>query len=230
MVIPAYNEEHFLPACLKSLQEQIIRPDEVIVVDNNSTDNTAEVARSFGARVISEKKQGIIHARNAGCDAARFEIIARTDADTLLPIDWVKRIKERFETMEIDCLAGTAGLHDMSMGYSTLTHLSVGIFRVLAGGRILPIGPNMAYTRAIWQQIRPHLSLDDKLVHEDFDVGLVIGKMGGKLYYDRDLIVLISARRIKNKPQSFFIEYPTRALKTLWHHKVGAVKLISRSS
>lgn len=84
VVIPAYNEERYLAACLTSLQKQTLKNFETIVVDNNSTDKTAEIARRFGAKVVKELKQGIIPARERGFREAKAEIIARTDADTIV--------------------------------------------------------------------------------------------------------------------------------------------------
>jgi len=87
VIIPAANEEKTLPFCLASLKKQTFSNFEVIVIDNNSTDKTAAVAQKFGAKVVSEKKQGIIYARERGFQEAKGEIIARTDADTHLQID-----------------------------------------------------------------------------------------------------------------------------------------------
>ena len=97
MIIPAFNEEKYLPQCLTSLKGQSYSPLEVIVIDNNSTDQTAEIAKKFGAKVVFEKKQGTAHARDAGFKAAQGEIIARTDADTILPSDWLLTIIKNFE-------------------------------------------------------------------------------------------------------------------------------------
>ena len=63
VVIPAFNEEKYLPACLEALKKQTFKNYELIVVDNNSTDKTAQIAKKFGARVVKEKKQG----RNMAC-------------------------------------------------------------------------------------------------------------------------------------------------------------------
>lgn len=99
IVIPAYNEAAFLPRCLQSLQGQKNAPAyEVIVVDNASTDATATVAREFGARVVRENKQGVVHARQAGLDAAKGEIIVSTDADSFFRSDWLQKIEQFFDT------------------------------------------------------------------------------------------------------------------------------------
>lgn len=98
VVIPAFNEEKFLPKCLESLKNQDFKNFEVIVVDNNSTDKTAEIAKNFGAIVFSEKNQGVAFARQKGFLEARGEIIASTDADTILPKNWLSRI---FDSMSL---------------------------------------------------------------------------------------------------------------------------------
>jgi len=97
VVIPAFNEEKMLPLCLKSLRNQDFRElYEIIVVDNASSDKTAEIARSFGVKVIYEPKKGTCRARQAGVMAARAKIIAGTDADCIVPSDWLSKIFERF--------------------------------------------------------------------------------------------------------------------------------------
>ena len=98
VVIPAYNEEQYLNRCLTALARQTYPADrfEVIVVDNNSTDATAEIARRYGVRMITEPRKGVAYARQAGFAAARGTIIASTDADTVVPPFWVERITEHF--------------------------------------------------------------------------------------------------------------------------------------
>ena len=79
VVIPCYNEELYIADALKSLQKQDFTGDyEVIVVDNNSTDNTATLAKKHGAKVVHEKRPGICWARQAGTEAARGEIVIST--------------------------------------------------------------------------------------------------------------------------------------------------------
>jgi len=96
VIIPAFNEEKYLPACLESLRKQSFRDFEVIVVDNNSTDRTGEIARNYGFKVVEEKRQGMIPARERGFREAKAQIIARTDADTVVTPNWLKVIDESF--------------------------------------------------------------------------------------------------------------------------------------
>ncbi|HET6924501.1 MAG TPA: glycosyltransferase family A protein, partial [Candidatus Saccharimonadales bacterium] len=82
LVIPVYNEEDHLDACLRSVMAQRIPFDEIVVVDNNSTDKTLWIARTFpNVRIVRETRQGVVHARSTGFDHARGDIIARIDAD-----------------------------------------------------------------------------------------------------------------------------------------------------
>jgi glycosyltransferase involved in cell wall biosynthesis len=81
VVIPAYNAAHFLPRCLESVFAQTLKPDEVIVVDDGSTDDTATVAAKHGATVIRQANRGIATARNSGIRNSSGEWIALVDAD-----------------------------------------------------------------------------------------------------------------------------------------------------
>lgn len=98
VVIPAYNEEKYIERCLESVRDQTYHGQvELIVVDNNCTDRTVEIARGFGATVVAESVRGIGSARQRGALAARGEVIASTDADTVVPPNWLERIAHRFE-------------------------------------------------------------------------------------------------------------------------------------
>jgi len=81
VVIPAYNAARFLPRCLKSVFAQTLKPVEVIVVDDGSTDNTAALAAKLGASVLARPNGGPAAARNAGISKASGEWIALLDAD-----------------------------------------------------------------------------------------------------------------------------------------------------
>jgi glycosyltransferase involved in cell wall biosynthesis len=97
IVVPAYNEAAYLGPTLTSLQQQDFRGAyEIIVVDNNSTDETAAIAAHHGVRVLHEPVRGVCAARQRGSEAAIGDIIVSTDADTLYPPDWLRRIEESF--------------------------------------------------------------------------------------------------------------------------------------
>ena len=93
IIIPAYNEEELLPKTLEALKAAMDAVDmsgEVVLVDNNSTDGTARIAKEFGARVVFEKVNQISRARNAGAKVAQGKYFVFLDADTILSPELLK--------------------------------------------------------------------------------------------------------------------------------------------
>lgn len=108
IVVPAYNEETLLPACLDSLLAQdYAGPIEIIVVDNGSVDGTAAIARSRGVRVVTEAERGYSRALVTGFAAATGAILASTDADTVVPPFWISRlVREYAERPDVVAVGG----------------------------------------------------------------------------------------------------------------------------
>jgi glycosyltransferase involved in cell wall biosynthesis len=97
VVIPAFNEGRLIGSCLRSLAEQDFAGEfEVIVVDNNCSDDTAEIARLYGAVVVREETPGVCAARQRGSLVARGEIVVSSDADTVFDTGWLSRIDRTF--------------------------------------------------------------------------------------------------------------------------------------
>jgi glycosyltransferase involved in cell wall biosynthesis len=93
VVVPAHDEARTLPATLESLLAQDFAGEfEIIVVDNASTDATAAIATSYGVRLVQEPVRGVCNARQTGVRAARGEVVVSTDADTIHPVGWLRRI------------------------------------------------------------------------------------------------------------------------------------------
>jgi len=123
LIIPAHNEEGYLPKLLDSVD--IARRNysdgrnaiEVIVVDNQSTDATAEIARTRGCIVVTEEKRIIAAVRNRGASIAQGEILLFTDADNLIAPDTFNAIDEAINSQKV--VAGATGVH--------LDRMSIGI-------------------------------------------------------------------------------------------------------
>ena len=93
VVVPAHDEARTLPATLESLLAQDFAGEvEIILVDNASTDATTAVATSYGVRLVHEPVRGVCNARQTGVRAARGEVVVSTDADTIHPVGWLRRI------------------------------------------------------------------------------------------------------------------------------------------
>jgi glycosyltransferase involved in cell wall biosynthesis len=97
VIVCAHNEASVLSACLHSLLAQTRPPDEIIVVDNASTDGTGDVARAVpGVRVVEEPTKGLVVARETGRCLAAGDILLYLDADCRAPLRWVEQVAERF--------------------------------------------------------------------------------------------------------------------------------------
>ena len=96
-IIPAWNEESVLGPTLEALsiaRRHVAAPSEVIVVDDGSTDRTAEIARQHGARVIAVQHRQISATRNAGARAAQGDLLIFIDADTIVTPEVVRAAVE----------------------------------------------------------------------------------------------------------------------------------------
>ena len=97
IIVPAYNEENRIGKTLESLCAQTYPHIELIVVDNNSSDGTGEIARQFTDRVISETRKGYLWAVSTGASVATGDLIAFCDSDTRYPPEWVSQMVAVFE-------------------------------------------------------------------------------------------------------------------------------------
>jgi glycosyltransferase involved in cell wall biosynthesis len=98
VIVCAHNEARYLPACLHSILAQSRVPDELLVVNNASTDETSLVASEIpGVRVVDEPRKGLVVAREAGRRRASGDILIYLDADCRAPLLWIERIERRFE-------------------------------------------------------------------------------------------------------------------------------------
>jgi len=107
IVVPVYNYATHLRKTLLSLKQQSVNDFEIIVVDDGSTDNSAEVARSLADRVIINKKNsGPAISRNKAIKQAKGEIIAFLDSDCIADKDWIRNIIDSLEDIRVDAVMG----------------------------------------------------------------------------------------------------------------------------
>jgi len=221
VVIPAFNEEANIGNCLRSLKKQSRPADEIIVVDNNSTDKTAQIAKKLGATVILEKKQGIAFARNAGFNAAKGDIIARIDADSTAHHNWL-RLMENGLHKNPESVAITGIIYYPDFGFFGRSKTCVRFYAYfvrLLSGIVFLRASNFAVYKKQWQKIRGKLCDTAKLVHEDWDISFHLQDKS-KVAYSQEIAVNTSSRRSWEKPFSFFIVYPFMFFRTLWLHRL----------
>ncbi len=111
VIIPAYNAEHFLHKALSSVFGQTIKPAEVIVIDDGSTDSTHQIAKSFGMGTIClrQANAGPAAARNRGMREAQGDLIALLDADDRWVPDFLEKT-QAFLSVHATCVAVSVGL------------------------------------------------------------------------------------------------------------------------
>ena len=112
VIIPCLNEEAGIEKVLRDMPEYV---DEIIVVDNGSTDRTAEVAASFGAKVIREELRGYGRAYRRGFSCATSDLIVTLDGDHSYPVDGISYLLEAFLHLHVAFLnASRFPVHDSS--------------------------------------------------------------------------------------------------------------------
>lgn len=222
LVIPAYNEESHLTACLQAALAQSLPFDEIIVVDNNSTDTTAKIAASFpGVRVVSEKRQGIVFARNRGFNAARGDIIARIDADTTLPVDWAAQIHAFYDQPSHAQTAWTSGGRFVDVPLPAFVGWAYGLLafrsnQLLVGYPTL-WGSSTALPRVLWQQVARETCSQNGM-HEDLDLATHLHHHGFEIHYDPHVRVNARLRRVWADRHELW-DYLQWWPQTLRHHR-----------
>lgn len=186
IVIPCLNDAELLARCLQSLNNQTIPADEIIVVDNGSTDNSADVARSHGACVVDEPRRGITWATRTGLDAASGDQIARTDADIVAPEDFVANLHRAWDAAEsseaqggrrVAGVTGTATFELPAPWNKLASALYVGAYRRSTGsalGHSPFFGTNYCVDAAWWREVRDSVDFSDTFVHEDLHLSYAV--------------------------------------------------------
>ena len=199
-VIPALNEELLIGRCIKSIRAEMLRSPhiatQIIVVDNGSTDATAAVAMVNGAFVISERKRGIVNAKQAGFDRSRYPIVAFIDADCMLRSGWLDRAVSAFDDPNVVAVSGPYNYYDTRIG----KHLAKPIFFMM--GLLSHIAPMMMGGNSVVRRssIEKIGGLDTSFTFygEDTKTACDLAKIG-RVRFDSKLIVDSSGRRLQDQ-------------------------------
>lgn len=205
VIIPAFNEERYLPATLQAVGKSalLLRSrdgvnTEVIVVDNNSADSTANVARSLGARVVVESKHNIARVRNSGAAAARGQVLIFLDADTYMPEELLPCIHRALAVP--GCLGGAVDTEYRPKKQSIRVYL--GLWRVLGRAVGMAQGATQFYLRDTFTVLGGY---DESLfMGEDVEFYARVRKharhVGGSVRFIDEVKVLPSCRRFDQWP------------------------------
>jgi glycosyltransferase involved in cell wall biosynthesis len=211
-VIPAYNEEAYLPACLDSILKQVREldtrktPVEIIVVNNASTDRTRDIILAHpGVTLVDEPRKGLTHARQAGFNASAGELIANVDADSRLPGGWIRQVLTAFEKEpKLLSLSGPLVYYDLTPRQCLLVRVfyftawvTYALNRWVLNVGSMVQGGNFVVTRKALEQIGG-FNLAISFYGEDTDLARRLNEFG-KVRFTFDLKMLSSARRLKKE-------------------------------
>ena len=222
VIVPAYNEAAYLGCALHSLQHQDYDGNyEIIVVDNNSTDDTAAVAVRYGVRVVSEAEQGVCAARQRGADCARGEIIVSTDADTTQPEDWLRTIDAGFAASDqVVAVGGPCRYQNptwWAKAYPTLLFGLVAAIYALTGFVFYVSATNIAVRRSAFP------GYDLKLTQGGDELDLLRRlRRRGSVNWLRQNVVTTSARRLqRGLLYSFFVSFLVYYVLAYWLNRLS---------
>ncbi len=208
IVIPAYNEEGQLALCLDAIASQTVKPLEVIVVDNNSTDATVAVARHYSfVTVLHESQQGPSYARDSGFNAAKGEVIGRLDGDSVIAPDWVATVQHIFANADIQAVSGRIGYR--YIGFPEVANaIDHWIRRYMtrkmgALGEQFLYGSNMAIRRTVWQAVRGQVC-HKRYMHEDIDLAAHLAGPKSRVIFSSDLHATVNWRQAAAGPRQFW--------------------------
>lgn len=198
VVIPSRDDAQLLARCLSALCEQTRPPDEIVVVDDGSHDDTARTARAFDARVVRLDGRGIPGATAAGYDAVSTQIVCRLDADSVPPPEWVaSMVAVLDEHPDVAAVSGGArSVEGSRFMRDVLPRLYLGAYRLVttpALGHPPLFASALAMRADAWREVRDSMHRDDPRVHDDLDLAFHLGYVG-RIVFRPKITVGISSR------------------------------------
>ena len=203
VLIPAYNEEGYLGACLESLRSLNYPDLEIIVANNNSTDRTCEIAAEFpGVIIVNETKKGPNAARQKALIASTGSTIASLDADCVVSPNWIKNALPHFDRQETVAVSGMC-LFDGGSWYTHLLEIETRyvlkffhfvVHHVMHKYGIM-LGGNAWYRREALEKIGG-FDAGIEFWGDDAHTAEMLTKIG-RIDYDTRVVVMTSSRRFE---------------------------------
>jgi glycosyltransferase involved in cell wall biosynthesis len=204
-VVPAFNEEALIASCLAAIRAEIARTDcraEIIVVDNNSTDDTRHIASSIpGVIIVDEPQRGLVQARRAGYLAANGELIANIDADNILSEGWLHTALVEFcRSPDLVALSGPCIYYDLPKSaqfvaavFYRIAFATYLLVRFVLGAGSMIQGGNFIVSKSALEAAGGFNS-DFRFYGEDTDLARRLSKVG-PVKFSLGLPALSSGRR-----------------------------------
>ena len=220
VIVPTYNEEKYIETCLKSLERQDFSGNyEVIVSDGSSVGGTVGIARRHADQVIADRRDTIALGRQTGAQAAKYPVLAFTDADAYIRSDWLSQLASSLSDCRVAGVHGKLLPLDGNRIENDFCEYVLPLysqFMVQVNKPSVP-GSNFAVRKKAFDAVN---GFNTKLVTaEDVDLCNRIVKLG-RFAYNPEAVVYVSTRRVREwgylKTLSFYIS------NTLKYHTTGS--------
>jgi len=231
VIIPAYNEERSLPRTLESITGALSLSDcasEIIVVDNESTDGTRQIAERYGATIVGENEHNIAQVRNTGATNSTGDILIFIDADTTVPSSLFRKIHNAMN--DENCFGGAVAV-DYENLEKPLMRLYLGGWKFWASVFKMAQGATQFCRRSVFEKLGGY----DRtiFVGEDVEFYWRLSRFAkqhkGHLQFINDPKVVTSSRRFNKMnvwrvlflthPIFIFLAWRKRGFWSDWYHK-----------
>lgn len=205
IIIPAYNEAKYISILLDSIVKQNTQYNfETIVVDNNSTDDTAKIVNKYPVKLVSQPLQGAANAKNKGVEVAKAEWMLFVDADCKLPQDYVDTVMSCIKDANTDTvgIAGSYYYYDAPWFTKTLTgklhpyKTWFAIAKIIFGYQLF-LGGNFVANKKIFKNSSFDRSKSSASNYdsEDYAYAKELHKLGHTIRFDKRMKIMTSYRR-----------------------------------
>ncbi|HWD80989.1 MAG TPA: bifunctional polysaccharide deacetylase/glycosyltransferase family 2 protein, partial [Kribbella sp.] len=230
VIVPAYNESAGIEAAIRSLVASD-HPLEVIVVDDGSTDGTADLVESLripGVRVIRQANAGKPVALNTGLKAARFELIVMVDGDTVFEPDAVRKLIQPFAHPSVGAVSGNAKVGNRGGLIGRWQHIEYVIGfnldrRLFDLAECMPTVPGAvgAFRRTALERIG---GLSDVTLAEDTDLTMALCRDGWRVVYEESAVAWTEAPASMGALWRQRYRWCYGTLQAMWKHRGAMVQ------
>ncbi len=235
LIIPTYNNASTLRACLVSVKKQTLSPSEIIIADGHSSDDTVNIAKEFGCKIIYEEGGTRAAACNAALSIAEGELIAFTDSDVIAKEDWLENLVSTLNTIGDESVVCITGPNIEYPNESLFGKAVEAIYNTFLGGgwseqarsifnkegRFVEsaAGCNVLYKRDALNEVLPFN--ESLLTAEDTDINFKLLKKGYKLYFTPEAIVFHQRPQNHKSFRSKSKKYAIGKIQFFKEHKTG---------
>ena len=217
IVIPAYNSQETIAQTIESCISQSYETDdlEIVVVDDGSTDDTAEIIKKRPVRFISQDNNGPAAARNAGWKAASGEIVCFTDSDCVPEEEWVEKIVAKYTSDDIGGVGGSYEIANKESLLAECIHDEIIQKHAATPAETDFLGSfNVSYRKRVLQEVGGFDESFRRASGEDNDLAYRVKKAGYRLIFDKET-------KVAHYHQSSLVKY----LKEQCRHGYWRMKL-----